>query len=68
MFKQKYRKKCRDALIKKGYRDPQLFFERSGREYTSYWGDGLRRMEVICFKANKTVHIYELTFCGKMVI
>lgn len=62
MLKQKYRKQCKAALEASGYCNPQLFFERNGHEYTSYWGEGMRRMEVIYFKDKKNVHIYELKF------
>lgn len=66
MFKQQYRKQCREALITSGYHDPQLFFDRvlaRGGKYTSYWGDGMSRMEVICFKKSGAVHIFKLKFC-----
>ncbi|MGN1158341.1 MAG: hypothetical protein ACI4TK_19385, partial [Agathobacter sp.] len=65
MFKQKFRRRCKEALEESGYRNPQLFFERNGREYASYWGEGMRRMEVIFYKDAKSVHIYELKFLGR---
>ena len=62
MFKQKYRKICYNVLKDSGYKNPALYLERDGKEYYSYWGSDERRMEVICFKDSKTVHVYELKY------
>lgn len=62
MGKQKWRRMCKGALTEAGYTDLNLFFERNGRQYTSYWGCGVGRAEVILDKKTGMVCIYELNF------
>lgn len=62
MCKQKWRRICNAALLQAGYGEFQLFFERNGRAYTSYWGHGNQRAEVIVDKRTGTVSIFELAF------
>lgn len=59
-----HRKAVRTYLIRAGYVNPQLYFERMiHNTYASYWGDGLRRLEA--FKdENATIKAYELAFCN----
>ncbi len=61
-FNQKYRKECLRSLLIAGYENPQIFFERNRKDYTSYWGSQERRMEVVYFKETGETHIYELKF------
>lgn len=63
MMAQKLRKVCYQALIQSGYSSPQLFFDRKVQKgYSSYWGDGEKRMEVLYDKILKTVSIFELRY------
>lgn len=65
MIMKRYRKVCYQGLIQQGYENPVLFFDRMGTRYSSYWGSGDKRMEVIYNPLDSTVAIYELEYLKK---
>lgn len=62
MYKKRWRQMCYNSLVAAGYKNPQLYFERNRKEYSSYWGSDLQRAEVFLNKQTGTVQIFELQF------
>lgn len=56
------RKQCLAELKRIGYKDPQVYFDSLHGEYSSYWGDGDRRLEVTFEMKTSKFWIYELSF------